>query len=104
MNALIEYFNEQRNFVLEELFKLGTSTEKKIDILRIIEKENILGYSSYIGDSPDSVYEILDGDHYRYEVIPFLNCCSEEDLTPELVDEIWEFVKENKVIGCTYDW
>ena len=46
MNALIEYFNEQRNFVLNELYKKAITTEDKVLTLREIETNNILGYGS----------------------------------------------------------
>lgn len=112
MNALVEYFNEQRNFVLSELYKKAITTEDKILILREIETNNILGYGSWIGECPECIktYICENCEYYcRYESINFLDVIEymEEECDvnfDELVNEVFEFIKENQIIGTHYDW
>ena len=112
MNVLIEYFNEQRNFVLNELYKKAITTEDKVLILREIETNNILGYGSWIGECPECINTYIRENYayyYRYESINFLDLIeymeekSDVDFD-ELVNEVFEFVKENQIIGTHYDW
>lgn len=112
MNALIEYFNEQRNFVLSELYKEAITTEDKVLTLREIETNNILGYGSWIGECSECIKTYIRENceyYYRYESINFLDLIEsmkeESDVDfDELVNEVFEFVKENQIIGTHYDW
>jgi hypothetical protein len=113
MNTLIEHFIEERNYVLNELYKKAITTEDKILILREIETNNILGYGSWIGECPECIKTYIHENceyYYRYESINFLDLIEsmvEEEFDAnfdELVNEIFEYVKEHQIIGTHYDW
>ena len=113
MNALIEHFIEERNFVLNELYKKAITTEDKILILRDLETNNILGYGRWIGECPECIRTYMHencGYYCRHESLNFLDLIEvmvEEDCDVNfdaLVDEVFEFVKENQIIGTHYDW
>lgn len=82
--------------------------DDKIWVLNIIKKYNLLPIGEFISNSPETIHKYLqDSDYPRlfiYYYSDFLEDNNEIEDKKKIVDEIWNYVKEHKIIGCILDW
>lgn len=114
----IDQFIKNKNNLINRL--LYNCDWDKRRILEVIEKNNILPYSNYY-EWPDFFDKFINQNDdylYKYEKINFVNILdimyeelnnqnSDKDISlimDNYLNELFELVREKKIIGCHYDW
>ena len=105
--------------VVNKLLKLASTTEEKEYVLEQIYKNDLLPICDYICDACNIVTEYLEHSGYddyisrhekiifhRYidDIYKYRKNLGEEVNRDEIVNQIFNWVKENRYIGTEYDW
>ena len=83
--------------------------DDKVWILNVIKEYNLLPVGKFISNSPETIYYYLQDSDYPRRFIYYYSDFLEDNIDEiedkkEIVDEIWDYVKECKIIGCAIDW
>lgn len=85
------------------------TSEDKLWILNLIKENRLLPINNYIS-GPETVYNFLSDNEYVNKYSTYYYCdypdgdIADDENKEEVIDEIWEYVKRFKVIGCVIDW
>lgn len=110
--SLIKGFCSLRDTLVDGLFGIAITPEFKLWIIDVITEEKLLPFGSWISDCPKSIGKWLRTDpEYpeRYRTITFreaLNHMTDDRALeyPELIDELFDYIKEHRIIGTVIDW
>lgn len=101
------------NDTIEVAFKQAESidSDNKLRVLNILKNNNILPIGQYYYDSPDTIRNYLDSEDslvskfqtYYFTEYPE-NDIADDENRDDVINEIWDYVKEHKIIGCVNDW
>lgn len=83
--------------------------DDKVWILNVIKEYNLLPVGKFISNSPETIYYYLQDSDYPRRFIYYYSDFLEDNIDEiedkeEIVNEVWDYVKEHKIIGCIIDW
>ena len=83
--------------------------EDKLFVLNLIRDNNFLPVGPYYTNSPNTIQEYLESSFLpRYKIYYFTKYLdydiSDDENANEIINEIWDYVKKYKIIGCINDW
>lgn len=115
----INQITKFRKAIVDKLLNIATTSEEKEYVLEQIYKNDLLPICDYICDTCNIVTNYLESSGYdeyipRHETVIFhryiddiykyqKNLGKEID-KDKIVNQIFNWVKENKFIGAKYDW
>lgn len=117
-----KYFKEGKRHFVEFLLSKAESLENKILALKYISTEELLPKTGWSDDMPNTFIDCSYEEpelFSRHEIVDFYtnlryiydylienqkSTLPEEELWETLVDEVFEYVKQNRRIGTKFDW
>ena len=110
--AMVDKFNELRTTLVDGLLDVPVTPEWKLWVIDILTENRLLPYGSWIRECPKSIYNWLHnrgGYIERHKALSFEQLLGymtdDEPLDcPELIDEVFDYIKEHKIIGTVIDW
>ncbi len=106
-DSLVKEYKERLNKLADTLFERTDLTE--FQKLYILHESRILPLGTWIDECPEILYNIISEDvEYKYGPVYFvdiINMYKETfDDINDTIHEVYEWVKENKLIGTHLDW
>ena len=108
---------EDKNKLVNNLLNSAETTERKEIVLNVIKKNQLLPFGTCLSDCPKFISNFIESNseryHYKYEQTSYMEyidhmVCNEsfkEDGSYDKhIDIIFDFVKDNMIIGNTNDW
>ena len=108
---------EDKNKLVNSLLNSAETTERKEIVLNVINKNQLLPFGTCSSDYPEFISNFIESNseryNYKYEQIPYMEyinhmlydeCFKEDGSYDKHIDIIFDFVKDNMIIGNTNDW
>lgn len=106
-DAIVDAYKEGLYKYVNSLFERSDLTEYQK--LCIIHESSLLPYGNWIDECPLNLYtRMIDDVEYKYDKVSFVpllnNYKSSFENLEDAIHEVYEWVKENKLIGTHLNW
>lgn len=104
---LLQEASDTRYKLVEEAMNLAKTRDDKIDIIYKLTELELLPHGNWMDEAPEWVQVVWQEFDNRRGQIMYYEAALDwdiHDVTDAQVDELFEYVKEHKILGTKYDW